>query len=92
MGDAGVALFWLLARQAEEAGRKDELACRARGQTDFCLSASPQATASINEVMSQCAITQRASGPLSKHQEHLIRQQVWLFALQRQPGLAHQLQ
>ena len=37
---AGAALFWLLARQAEEGGRKDELACRARGQTDFHLRAS----------------------------------------------------
>ena len=35
VGDAGVALFWLLARQAEEGGRKDELACPARGQTNF---------------------------------------------------------
>ena len=35
VGDAGVALFWLLAEQAEEGGRKDELACSARGQTNF---------------------------------------------------------
>ena len=40
MGDAGVALFWLLAGQAEEGGRKDELACPARGQTNFASSAS----------------------------------------------------
>ena len=40
VGDAGVALFWLLAEQAEEGGRKDELACSARGQTNFVSSAS----------------------------------------------------
>jgi len=40
VGDAGVALLWLLARQAEEGGRKDELACRARGHTNFTLRAS----------------------------------------------------
>ena len=37
---AGAALFWLLAEQAEEGGRKDELACSARGQTNFPPSAS----------------------------------------------------
>ena len=37
---AGAALFWLLAEQAEEGGRKDELACSARGRTNFASSAS----------------------------------------------------
>ena len=40
VGAAGVALFWLLAEQAEEGGRKDELACPTRGQTNFASSAS----------------------------------------------------
>ena len=40
MGDAGAALFWLLPEQAEEGGRKDELACSGRGQTNFTSSAS----------------------------------------------------
>jgi hypothetical protein len=31
----GVALFWLLDGQAEEGGRKDELACPAGGQTNI---------------------------------------------------------
>ena len=34
-GVAVVALFWLLDGQAEGGGRKDELACPSRGQTDF---------------------------------------------------------
>ena len=42
---AGVALFWLLDEQAEEGGRKDELACPARGQTNFLASASLRGSA-----------------------------------------------
>ena len=45
MGAAGVALFWLLDEQAEEGGRKDELACPARGQTDFAQAPVCQPTA-----------------------------------------------
>ena len=44
---AGAALFWLLAGQAEEGGRRDELACPARGQTNFASSASLPAFSTV---------------------------------------------
>ena len=45
----GVALFWLLGGQAEEGGRKDELACPTRGQTNFGGQRMTEAAAEASE-------------------------------------------